>query len=201
VNDMPRIFLISDNHFSDYDGPKNVIDIFQRKYPNSSQMNADMIVKWNSVVRPDDVVFSIGDFAWTWDEFQKYANHLNGKKYFVMGNHDLEGDRDWDSNAEWHDSIFPIMSVFTYKKRDYLFVHRPEDVPAWWKGWVIHGHHHWMLPKFPFIDGKRKNINVACELVDYTPVDLDWILSLDIDSIVRMDTVNDNPVRRTVHER
>lgn len=50
-----------------------------------------------------------------------------------------------------------------------------------------------MLPKFPFIDGKRKNINVACELIDYMPVDLDWILSLNFDNIERMDTINSTP--------
>jgi calcineurin-like phosphoesterase family protein len=192
---MPKTFLISDNHFTDYDGPDDVIHIFHRDYPNSVAMNTDMIKKWNNVVQPNDSVFSIGDFAWKWDEFQKYANQLNGKKFFIMGNHDIQGDREYDSNAEWHDAIFPIMSVLTYKKRDYLLVHRPEDIPKWWKGWVIHGHHHWMLPKFPFIDGKRKNINVACELIDYTPVDFDRILLLDIDTIEQMDTLKSEPVR------
>ena len=43
---------------------------------------------------------------------------------------------------------------------------------------------------YPFIDGKRKNINVACEVVDYTPVSIDWLLSLDIDTIIRMETVS-----------
>jgi calcineurin-like phosphoesterase family protein len=88
------------------------------------------------------------------------------------------------------------MAFFSYKKRDFLLVHDPQDVPKWWKGWAIHGHHHMMLPKFPFIDGKRKNINVACELIDYTPVDLDWILSLNLDNIKRMDTRSSKIVRR-----
>ena len=190
---MPKVFLISDNHFIDYDGPDDVIHIFNRPYPNSTAMNTDMINKWNAIVSLDDTVLSIGDFAWTWDEFHKYSSRLSGNKKFIMGNHDIEGDRKWDSNAEWHDTLFPLMSVFTYKKEDYLLVHRPEDVPSWWKGWVIHGHHHWMLPKYPFIDGKNKNINVACELVDYTPVDFNWILSLGLNNIERMNTINDKP--------
>jgi calcineurin-like phosphoesterase family protein len=191
---MPRIFLISDNHFTDYDGDDNVISIFKRPYKKSREMNDDMIRKWNETVRQEDTVFSIGDFAWTWDEFQNYANQLNGIKRFIMGNHDLEGDLKWNLNAKYHDVIFPIMAFFAYKNRDFLLVHDPADVPKWWKGWVIHGHHHWM-PQYPFIDGKHKNINVACELVDYTPVDLDWILSLDIDSIEWMDTINSVPER------
>lgn len=87
------------------------------------------------------------------------------------------------------------MSVLTYNNRDFLLVHEPENVPYWWNGGVIHGHRHWRLPRFPFIDGKNRNINVACELIDYTPVDLDWILSLNIDSIKRMDSIKSKIVR------
>lgn len=192
---MSRIFLISDNHFTDYDGPDDVIHIFKRPYKNSGEMNTDMIKKWNETVRPEDVVFSIGDFAWTFDEFRKYTDLLNGKKYFIMGNHDIEGDLKYNINAEYHETIFPIMSFFSFKKKDFILVHDPHDVPQWWNGWVIHGHHHWMLPDFPFIDSRKKNINVACELINYTPIDLEWILSLNIDTINRMDTIKSIPFR------
>lgn len=187
------IFLIADNHFSDYDGPDDVIHVFNRPYRNSYEMNLDMITKWNSVVSNDDRIFIIGDFAWKWDEIHKFSEKLNGKKYFIMGNHDFEGDRKWDVNAEFHEGIFPLISILAYGGRDFLLVHRPEDVPKWWKGWVIHGHHHWMLPKYPFIDGKNKNINVACELVDFAPVNFDQLIALNIDQIKRMDTINSKP--------
>ena len=72
-------------------------------------------------------------------------------------------------------------------------VHDPKDVPKWWNGWVIHGHHHWM-PEYPFIDGKKKNINVACERVNYTPVDLDWIINLNIDTIEWMDIADSKTI-------
>lgn len=59
---MPQIFLINDNHFSDYDGPKSVIKVFHRPFENSAKMNAHMVEQWNSTVGPEDTVFSIGDF-------------------------------------------------------------------------------------------------------------------------------------------
>lgn len=192
---MPRIFLISDNHFGDYDGPDSVISIFNRPFKNSSEMNAAMVENWNHVVANDDAVIIPGDFAWLADEMIRYASLLKGRKYFILGNHDFEGNRWWRNEKEFDNAIFPLMSVLTYKNRDFLLVHQPEDVPRWWDGWVIHGHHHWMLPKYPFIDGKNRNINVSCELIDYTPVDLDWILSLDIEGIRRMDTISSEPVR------
>jgi len=192
---MPRIFLISDNHFGDYDGQRSVIEIFQRPFKNSSEMNAAMIKNWNDIVSPEDTVYHMGDFAWLKDEMDKYANQLNGMKYYILGNHDFEGNRWWLNEKTFDDAVFPLMSVLTYKNRDFLLLHRPEDVPSWWKGWVIHGHHHQRVQKFPFIDGKKRNINVSCELVDYTPVDIDSILTLDIDTIKRMDTINSKPIR------
>lgn len=157
-------------------------------------MNAAMIKNWNSVVKEEDTVFSMGDFAWLRNEMVNYANQLNGNKYFILGNHDFEGNRIWLKEKYYDNAIFPIMSVLTYKNRDFLLIHRPENVPHWWNGWVIHGHHHWR-PEFPFIDGKKRNINAACELIGYSPVDLDWILSLDIDSIKRMKTIESQPER------
>jgi calcineurin-like phosphoesterase family protein len=109
-----------------------------------------------------------------------------------MGNHDLEGDLRYLEDAEYFDAAFPVMTFFSYRKRNFLLVHDPRDVPRWWNGWVIHGHHHWM-PEYPFIDGKNKNINVACELVNYTPVSLDKILSLDFERIKKMDTIESEP--------
>jgi calcineurin-like phosphoesterase family protein len=195
VLNMPRIFLISDNHFSDYDGPDGIIPLLNRKFDNSAEMNATMIKRWNNAVQKNDTVFNLGDFAWLKNEMVKYANQLNGHKYFILGNHDFEGNRWWLNEENYDNAVFSLMSVLTYKNRDFLLIHRPEDVPSWWRGWVIHGHHHMMLPKYPFIDGKYRNINVCCELVDYTPVDLDWILSLDIDSIKRMDTAKSTPIK------
>ncbi len=191
---MTRIFLISDNHFSNYDG---IIHDLKRSstFDSAEKMNAVMIEKWNKVVQSDDIVFNLGDFAWLRDEMVHYANKLNGKKCFILGNHDFEGNRWWLNEKNFDNAVFPLMDVLTYKNRDFLLIHRPEDVPHWWQGWVIHGHHHWMLPKYPFIDGKRRNINVSCEIVNYTPVDLDWILYLGIDNIERMDTVNSEPIK------
>jgi calcineurin-like phosphoesterase family protein len=52
---MARIFLISDNHFTDYDG---LISILNRPYKNSADMNANMIKMWNEGVQHEDTVFS-----------------------------------------------------------------------------------------------------------------------------------------------
>lgn len=90
---MARISLISDNHFGEWDGPNSVIKIFQRPFKNSAEMNATMIRNWNSIVKEEDTVFSMGDFGWLRDEMVYYANQLNGHKYFILDNNDYEGNR------------------------------------------------------------------------------------------------------------
>jgi calcineurin-like phosphoesterase family protein len=48
---------------------------------------------------------------------------------------------------------------------------------------------------YPFINGETKTINVGVELIGYKPINIDYLLSLDIDSIKRMDTINSKPIR------
>jgi len=49
---------------------------------------------------------------------------------------------------------------------------------------------------YPFINGETRTINVSCECTAYTPVSLDYLLSLDLESIARMETLSDPPVRK-----
>lgn len=191
---MSKIFFISDIHFTEYDGPRSVVRLFHRPFKSSNEMNQKIIENWNKVVKSNDIVFSLGDFAHTSEDMVKYASQLNGKIVFVLGNHDFEGDRKWMGITNFQDAWYPLTGILTYKNIDFLIVHNPSDVPYWWRGWVIHGHHH-IRPQFPFIDGEKRNINVACDLVDFTPVSLDWICSLNLDKIKRMERKNSIPIR------
>jgi calcineurin-like phosphoesterase family protein len=164
------IFLIADNHF----GSKEVIETFHRPFRNVGEMNRVMIENWNRVVKQEDLVFVLGDF--TWEPTRRYADQLAGNKVFIRGNHD------WGVHAGGHDLILE------HQEKKFYLVHDPDETPRGWNGWTIHGHHHWM-DEYPFIDPKWKTINVACEVVNYTPVSLDWILSLDLEKATQIKTV------------
>lgn len=47
-----------------------------------------LVEAWNSVVRPEDTVWHLGDFAWTLDKVREITPQLNGTIYLVAGNHD-----------------------------------------------------------------------------------------------------------------
>jgi calcineurin-like phosphoesterase family protein len=180
---MTGIFFISDNHF----GSPEVIKTFRRPFKDVREMDREMIKRWNSTVSPYDTVFSLGDF--TWLPTLSYLDQLNGHKVMVRGNHD------WGPDAGGNHLVLHA------GMRTFLLIHDPDKVPPRaWRGWVIHGHHHWM-PEYPFIDSKWKTINVSCELIDYTPISLDRILALDLENLGRPQTLADAEELMEARER
>ena len=52
------IFLTSDTHFNN----DNIIKYCNRPFFNHKDMNEALIANWNSVVKPEDTVYHLGDF-------------------------------------------------------------------------------------------------------------------------------------------
>ena len=68
---------------------KNIISYCNRPYKTVEEMNKDLIEKWNSVVKKDDLVYHLGDFCLgNKEKIKTFVNQLNGKINLVMGNHD-----------------------------------------------------------------------------------------------------------------
>ena len=82
-----NIFFTSDTHFNH----ANIIKYCMRPYVDTNEMNEDLIKRWNSVVKPDDIVFHLGDFMFgNINRFWEFRSRLNGKIYLIHGNHDWE---------------------------------------------------------------------------------------------------------------
>lgn len=88
----------SDMHLGHF----NVIKYNNRPYKSASDMDADLIRRWNSVVKAKEVVYHIGDFTLNgWLEARRYLKQLNGEIHLIRGSHD---DR-------WIDRFEPIKSA------------------------------------------------------------------------------------------
>ena len=80
------IWFTSDLHF----GHRNILKFCKRPWETTDEMNADLIKNWNSVVKPDDLVFDLGDFAFASNsKWKDLLSQLNGHHYLILGNHDI----------------------------------------------------------------------------------------------------------------
>ena len=87
------IWLISDTHFFHANILKFTDDegnlIRGAFFSSVEEMNQCMLDNWNSVVKPGDKVYHLGDVMMgDKTEFKKYWSKLNGSKRLIVGNHD-----------------------------------------------------------------------------------------------------------------
>ena len=83
-----QTWFTSDRHF----GHSNIITYCNRPYRNTQEMGEDIIRKHNELVKPEDHVYDLGDFAFgrgvDYDYTLYCLTRMNGIKHFVRGNHD-----------------------------------------------------------------------------------------------------------------
>lgn len=196
---VPKIYFISDTHFSH----ANIIKYCDRPYKDTTQMDIDIIHKWNSVVKPNDIVWHLGDFAFfskkDYERIYKIIQKLNGNINLLLGNHDRHISNDivfWMSlgfKKVW-DSPFLFMD-------DYILSHEPIiskngiDLTYHSKLKNIHGHIHNSFEKYLKLskeeqeksdlrnsefghipDITKHSFNVSIEVIDYKPILFETII-------------------------
>jgi calcineurin-like phosphoesterase family protein len=149
-------------------------------------MNDIIIDNWNSIVKPENTVFHLGDFALGWEGnskkecYKELLSQLNGKKILIKGNHDKETDKFYlDIGFE------KVYKYYVFDKT--LFIHYPlitndyymseseknfiNQMKNYYKinnlKRVIHGHTH------NSNTGLSNHYNVSVENINYTPIHSD----------------------------
>lgn len=159
-------WFISDTHFHH----ANILNfkddngnLIRPGFANAEEMNEYMIEKWNSVVKPEDKVYHLGDVvmktgAWAFE----IINRLNGNIVLIKGNHDrarlnIYANHFKDVRSEIH--------MKTGEGDMVVFTHRPIRLSGMDSyAFNVHGHIHQNI-----IDDYRY-INMSVEAIDYTPV-------------------------------
>lgn len=84
------VWFTSDTHFYH----ENIIRFCDRPFKTVEEMNQALIDRWNSVVKPDDTVFHLGDFCWGGSAaWEGILQQLNGHIHLIIGNHDVKNLR------------------------------------------------------------------------------------------------------------
>jgi calcineurin-like phosphoesterase family protein len=127
-------------------------------------MNESLIKNWNKVVKREDRVFMMGDFALCGkDKIIEIGNRLNGRKIIILGNHDGA------SLNTYYQAEFEMISRFPILfKGSYILSHEPIYVSDSYIN--IHAHIHDREVS------DKKHFCVSVEQIDYKPIEFNEIL-------------------------
>ena len=153
---MINTFFIGDTHF----GHKNIIGFNRPEFDDLAEMHECMIERWNAVVRPKDIVYHLGDFAFGKTWVPAIAPQLNGTKHLILGNHE---HKDIDIYKYDFKKLFGCTG---YKQciLTHIPIH-PQQFFRWKLN--IHGHvHH----KDEELMNDRRYFNVCADHINLTPI-------------------------------
>lgn len=210
---MPNTFFTSDTHF----GHRNIIKYCERPFIDSSlpeddkgrymvwEMDEFLIDRWNSVVKPEDTVYHLGDFAYTGDfrHALECRMALNGTIHFVVGNHD-------EHALFMHEGLYPAaiwaptrfaswdkMPEITVEGQTIVLCHY--SLREWHHAlrgvWHLYGHTHASLAPFgKSCDVGVDNAGVIAPGYEFCPLSFDQIKAY-------MDTLEIGPHPKFEHYR
>lgn len=160
---MSEKWFISDTHFSH----RGILTYEKANRPFESLEEHDevLVSNWNSVVKPDDKVYHLGDFCMNRTAL-KFAKRLLGRKILIMGNHDTF------RTEEYLEAGFErVHGVLQYDNLilSHIPVHTQQLEHRFWAN--VHGHLH----------SKRINdwryLNVGVEHTALKPITLEEVYS------------------------
>lgn len=218
-----KTWFTADTHFNH----ANIIKYSSRPFKDVEEMDSTLIENINNCVNPNDTLYHLGDFAWSWglttaefmEKAQNYRNSINCRNvHLITGNHDprYHDGRINKSFAKIFQSSCELKNIrFTVngEKRSAMLCHYSMTVwdNSHYGRWNLYGHSHYMLPDNPDILSIDVGVDaVAARLVGITHQDIKNgagihlkpenyrpISAEEIDIIMK--TKNFKPIERRVH--
>lgn len=159
-------FFTSDSHF----GHAN-IRVYEPEsrghFATTEDMDAALIQAWNKVVKYDDQVYHLGDFAFApEDRVLRILDQLAGQKFLIFGNHDqkIRKSKALQQKFGWCREVHEDK----YDDQRVIMCHFPMMV--WNKSmhgsYMLHGHCHGNL-RYPF---KARILDVGVDNVGFEPI-------------------------------
>lgn len=162
------IWVTSDTHFDHI----NIMKYEQsrsERFKDHLDMTENLIDNWNSVVKPNDLIFHLGDvFFCKADRMKEISDRLNGRKILIRGNHDKGY-----SNGKFQKLGFDVYNYYFID--DFILSHYPQNETALRNaidnGMLrgnIHGHVHSQIEGLDQLIYKC----VSVELANFKPIRL-----------------------------
>lgn len=167
---MVAKYIVADPHFGHngvckFTAPDGVSKL--RPWDNVQDMDAELIRRWNSVVRPDDEVYVLGDVCMNRKSLATIGQ-CNGRKHLIKGNHDV-------FKLEEYQAFFYEVSACR-ALNDMILTHIPIHTSQLGRfGQNVHGHlhAHEVLQDDGTIDPRYTCVSV--EHQDYFPITMEQL--------------------------
>lgn len=174
-----QLWFTSDLHF----GHKNIIQYSKRPFENVDHMTEHLILEWNRCVKEDDTVWHLGDFAFLKEEeVLEIIKQLNGRKHWILGNHDKVLKKVLKKNPEHAVEVVQYQEL-TYRDQFIVLNHYGQRVwnKSFHGAWHLYGHSHGTLAPY----GKSVDVGVDCKEItpDYRPIAFDELLEYFKDKV------------------
>ena len=181
---MSNIFLCSDHHYNH----ANILNFTDetgarvRDFSSVEEMNDAIISRHNSVVRPSDKVYFLGDVTMNNNaKGLEFLSEMNGEKILIKGNHDL-------CSANQYLKYFKDIRG-SHQLAGFILTHipiHPDSLSRWSAN--VHGHLHTnkvMVRGFNNkpIEPDARYINVSLEQINFTPIALEDLVQLSKDRL------------------
>lgn len=168
---MSDVWFTSDTHF----GHRNIIRFCDRPFDSVEEMDEALIQNWNSVVKPGDSIYHLGDLTFAKeDKIRYYLSRLNGNKFLCLGNHDdHKANRRLSGQSGCWSRVWDVRKVHVGNTTAWLshYAHR-----TWNK--AHHGVYHFYGHSHGGLEPWGKSCDVGVDCWNYTPVNFDTLRSL-----------------------
>ena len=171
------LWFTSDSHFFH----KNIIELGKRPFQSVDEMNETIVSNWNKLVRPEDIVYHMGDVSFGNRALTKeLLDKLHGTIRLIQGNHDMKNavlKKGCVERFEWVKDIYflkvPDPDGPDGKTQGIMLCHYP--IMSWnqmhYGTWHLHGHCHGTLP----MDMTKKRMDVGVDPNFFKPLSYERI--------------------------
>lgn len=174
-------FLTADTHY----GHSNILKFTNRHkiFNNIEEHDEALIERWNSIVGPNDEVYHIGDVAFARPDYiESILRRLNGKIYFIKGNHDkICLKESIQKRFEWTKVYHELKYGYNGESYKIVLFHYPiQDWNGKYHGSMhAHGHSHQNNVRL----GRRMDVGVDNPIANYAPIPVESF----IDEMLKID--------------
>ena len=156
---MAKTFFTSDYHLGHF----NAIKYNRRPYSGLNEMDKAIIDNHNSVIKPEDTVYFLGDFCFK--DANYYLQKLNGKFIFIEGSHD----------RELYNARIPLHKTYSLKinGRHIFMSHTPSRIweKSHYGSWHLFGHCHGDLQTYNL----SIDVGIDSEITSHLPLSFEQI--------------------------